>query len=70
VVDVEGANGHFVVRVLSSTPGGFDLLNDDERRELADRIRGSRASEELQAYLEHLRENARVTIFEQSLQQQ
>lgn len=70
VVAVEGENGQFVVRVLSSTPGGADLLNADERRELGDRIRGTRASGELQSYLEHLRQNAKVTVFEQSLQQQ
>lgn len=68
VVNVQGANGFFVVRVLSSTPGGLDLLAAEERRELGDTIRNSRASQELQSYLEHLRQDANVTIFEQSLE--
>jgi peptidyl-prolyl cis-trans isomerase D len=68
VVAAEGANAHFVVRVLSATPGGLDLLRADERRELNDRVRGARASQELQAYLEHLRQGAKVTVFESALQ--
>jgi len=68
VVGVEGATGYFVLRVLSSTPGGIELLRDEERRELIDMIRGGRASQELQAYQEHMRQAAKVTIFESSLQ--
>ena len=68
VVNVQGANASFIVRVLSSTPGGLDLLAAEERREFGDTIRNSRASQELQSYLEHLRQEAKVTIFEQSLE--
>jgi peptidyl-prolyl cis-trans isomerase D len=68
VVGAEGPTGYFAVRVLSSTPGGLELLRPDEREQVADTSRARRASQELQAYMEHLRESARVTIFEQSLQ--
>lgn len=68
VVGVEGANHYFVLKVLSSTPGGLDLLRAEERDELTEMIRNDRATRELQTYLEHLRENAKVTIFERSLQ--
>jgi peptidyl-prolyl cis-trans isomerase D len=68
VVAAEGPNAHFVVRVLSATPGGLELLRADERRELNDQVRGARASQELQAYLEHLRQGAKVTVFESALQ--
>jgi peptidyl-prolyl cis-trans isomerase D len=68
VVGNEGSNAYFVVRVLSSTPGGLELLRPEERRELGEQVRGGRASQELQAYLEHLRQGANVTIFENSLQ--
>jgi peptidyl-prolyl cis-trans isomerase D len=66
----EGATAYYALRVLSATPGGLDLLRTEERREFNDRARGSRASQELQAYVEHLRESASVTIFEQALQPQ
>lgn len=68
VVGAEGATGYFALRVLSATRGGLDLLRADERGELNDMIRAGRASQEMQAYLEHLRGTAKVTIFEQSLQ--
>lgn len=68
VAGAEGANAHFVLRVLSATPGGLDLLRTDERVELNDEVRAKRASQELQAYLESLREGAKVTIFERALQ--
>lgn len=68
VVGAEGPGGYFVVRIISATPGGLELLRADERREIGERARGERASQELQAYLEHLREGAKVTIFEASLQ--
>ena len=68
VVGNEGSNAYFVVRVLSLTPGGLELLRPEERRELGEQVRGGRASQELQAYLEHLRQGATVTIFENSLQ--
>ncbi|HRP35485.1 MAG TPA: SurA N-terminal domain-containing protein [Gammaproteobacteria bacterium] len=68
VVAAQGANAHFAVRVLSATPGGLELLRPEERRELNDRVRGARASQELQAYLEHLRQGAKVTVFESALQ--
>ena len=68
VTSAEGANGYFAVRVVSATPGGLDLLRADERRELNDRVRGAHASQELQGYLEHLRQGARVTLFESALQ--
>jgi len=68
VVGNEGSNAYFAVRVLSVTPGGLELLRPEERRELGERTRGARASQELQAYLEHLRQGAKVTIFENSLQ--
>jgi peptidyl-prolyl cis-trans isomerase D len=68
VVGAEGATGFFALRVLSSTPGGLELLRPDEGSELIEIIRAGRASQELQGYLEHLRQSAKVTIFEQSLQ--
>lgn len=68
VVTARGPNAQFVVRVLSATPGGLELLRAEERRELNDRVRGARASQELQAYLEHLRQEAKVTVFESALQ--
>lgn len=68
VVSTQGATGHFVLRVLSATPGGLDMLRPEERGELTDRARAARASQEMQAYMEHLRETAKVTIFEASLQ--
>jgi peptidyl-prolyl cis-trans isomerase D len=68
VVGTESATGYFVIKVRSVTPGGLDLLRPDERQELIDAIRNGRASRELQAYLEDLRQNARVTIFERSLE--
>jgi peptidyl-prolyl cis-trans isomerase D len=70
VVGAEGATAYYALRVLSATPGGLDLLRADERREFNERARGSRASQELQAYVEHLRESASVTVFEQALQPQ
>jgi peptidyl-prolyl cis-trans isomerase D len=68
VVGAESPQGYFVVRVLSATPGGLDLLRAEERSELRDRARGGYASRELQAYLEHMRGEAKVTIFERALQ--
>jgi peptidyl-prolyl cis-trans isomerase D len=68
VLSAEGSNAHYVVRVLSAIPGGLDLLRTEERRELNDRVRGTHASNELQAYLEQLRSNAKVTIFERALE--
>jgi len=68
VVGAEGATGFFALRVLSATPGGLDLLRPEESSELIESIRAGRASHELQGYLEHLRQSAKVTIFEQSLQ--
>lgn len=68
VVAAQGPNAYFAVRVLSATPGGLELLRAEERRELNDRVRGARASQELQAYLEHLRQGAKVTVFESALQ--
>jgi peptidyl-prolyl cis-trans isomerase D len=68
VVGAESASGYFVIKVLSSTPGGLDLLRPGERQELVDAIRDGRASQELQAYMEHLRQSARVTVFERSLE--
>jgi peptidyl-prolyl cis-trans isomerase D len=70
VVASEGANAFFALRVLSATPGGLDLLRNEERGEFNDRTRGARASQELQAYLEHLRGDAKVTIFERALEPQ
>ena len=64
----QGASGEFVVRVLSATPGGMDLLRPEEQRELRDQARGARASQELQAYLEDMRRGADVTVFENALQ--
>jgi peptidyl-prolyl cis-trans isomerase D len=64
----QGANGEFVVRVLSATPGGMDLLRPEEQRQLRDQARGARASQELQAYLEDMRRGADVTVFENALQ--
>lgn len=64
----QGANGEFVVRVLSVTPGGMDLLRPEEQGQLRDRSRGARASQELQAYLEDMRRGADVTVFENALQ--
>jgi peptidyl-prolyl cis-trans isomerase D len=68
VVGAESASGYFVIKVLSSTPGGLGLLRPGERQELVDAIRDGRASQELQAYMEHLRQSARVTVFERSLE--
>jgi peptidyl-prolyl cis-trans isomerase D len=68
VVGTEAGTGYYAVRVLSATPGGLDLLGDEERRELREQALGARATEELQAYLEHMREGAKVTIFESALQ--
>lgn len=68
VVAAQGPNAFFAVRVLSATPGGLELLGPEERRELNDQVRGARASQELQAYLEHLRQGAKVTVFESELQ--
>jgi peptidyl-prolyl cis-trans isomerase D len=70
VVASEGANAFFALRVLSAVPGGLDLLRNEERGEFNDRTRGARASQELQAYLEHLRGDAKVTIFERALEPQ
>ena len=64
----QGPSGEYVVRVLSATPGGLDLLGPEQQRELRDRTRGARASQELQAYLDDLREQAEVTVFETALQ--
>jgi peptidyl-prolyl cis-trans isomerase D len=63
-----GPNAEFVVRVLSATPGGMDLLRPEEQRQMRDRARGARASQELQAYLEDMRQRAEVTVFENALQ--
>jgi peptidyl-prolyl cis-trans isomerase D len=68
VARAEGPSGEFVVRVLSVAPGGVDLLRPEEQRELRDRSRGARASQELQAYLEDMRSRAKVTVFESALQ--
>jgi hypothetical protein len=46
------------------------MLTAEELGELRDQARGARASQELQGYLEDLRLGAKVTVFEQSLQQQ
>jgi peptidyl-prolyl cis-trans isomerase D len=70
VVTAEGPTGYFVLRVLSATPGGLDMLTAQELSELRDQARGARASQELQGYVEDLRLGAKVTVFEQSLQQQ
>jgi peptidyl-prolyl cis-trans isomerase D len=70
VVASEGANTFFALRVLSATPGGLELLRNEERGEFNDRTRGARASQELQAYLEHLRGDSKVTIFERALEPQ
>jgi peptidyl-prolyl cis-trans isomerase D len=70
VVTAEGPTGYFVLRVLSATPGGLDMLTAEELSELRDQARGARASQELQGYVEDLRLGAKVTVFEQSLQQQ
>ena len=64
----QGPNGQFVVRVLSATPGGLDLLPPEEQRQFRDRARGARASQELQAYLEDMRDRADVTVYENALQ--
>lgn len=64
----QGPTGEYVVRILSATPGGLDLLRPEEQRELRDRTRGARASQELQAYLEDLRQQADVKIYENVLQ--
>jgi len=69
VIGVEGPNAYYALRVISVTPGGLDLLNPEQRRELENRTRGARASQELQAYLEHMRGQADVKIFESVLQQ-
>ena len=69
VVGVEGPNAYYALRVLSVTPGGLDLLGPEARQELENRSRGGRASQELQAYLEHMRAQADVKIFESVLQQ-
>ncbi len=68
VVATEGANGYFVVKVLSVTPGGIDLLQPEELQQLRNEARGARASQELQSYLEDMREGADVTIFESALE--
>jgi peptidyl-prolyl cis-trans isomerase D len=68
VVGIEGATSYFAVRVLSATPGGTALLRPDELRDFADRTRGASASQELQAYLEHMYQDAKVTLFERALQ--
>jgi hypothetical protein len=70
VVTAEGPTGYFVLRVLSATPGGLDMLTAEELSQLRDQARSARASQELQGYLEDLRRGAKVTVFEQSLQQQ
>ena len=69
VVAVDGAANHYIVSVLSAVPGGVDMLRPDERRELNERVRTVSASQELQSYLEDMRNRAKVTIFERSLQQ-
>lgn len=68
VVSSMGPNNYYVLRVLSATPGGLDLLGVDERVGLNEQARTARASQELQAYLEHLRQDAKVTMFESALQ--
>lgn len=68
VVAAEGANGHFVVKVLSVTPGGIELLQPQELEQLRGEARGARASQELQSYLEGMRRDAKITIFESALQ--
>lgn len=68
VVSSMGPQNYYVLRVLSGTPGGLDLLRVDERGELNEQARAARASQELQAYLEHLRQGAKVTMFESALQ--
>jgi peptidyl-prolyl cis-trans isomerase D len=68
VVSNMGPNNYYVLRVLSATPGGLDLLGVDERGALNEQARTARASQELQAYLEHLRQGAKVTMFESALQ--
>lgn len=68
VVSAEAGSGYYAIRVLSATPGGLDLLRPQEQRELNDRVHAGRASQELQAYLEHMRQGAKVTIFESALQ--
>jgi peptidyl-prolyl cis-trans isomerase D len=69
LVAVDGAANHYIVRVLSAVPGGVDMLRADERRELNERLRTVSASQELQSYLEDMRNRSKVTIFERSLQQ-
>jgi hypothetical protein len=46
----------------------MDLLRPEEQRQMRDRARGARASQELQAYLEDMRRGADVTVFENALQ--
>jgi peptidyl-prolyl cis-trans isomerase D len=70
VAGAEGPSAFFALRVVSATPGGLDLLRPEERAEFNERTRGARASQELQAYVEHLRQDSKVTVFEQALTQQ
>lgn len=69
VTVAEGRNAFYALRVISATPGGLDLLGPEERRQAQEQARAARASQEIQAYLEELREQGDVTVFESSLQQ-
>ncbi len=68
VATAEGANGIFVVRVTAARPGQLDALSETDKQQLRQELAQAQAAEELNAYLEHLRRQADVSIFEQSLQ--
>jgi peptidyl-prolyl cis-trans isomerase D len=68
VAGTEAPVGYYAVRVLAATPGGLELLPEEEQRSLRESALGGQASQELRAYLEHLRQSAKVSIFENALQ--
>jgi peptidyl-prolyl cis-trans isomerase D len=68
VAGTEAPVGYYAVRVLTATPGGLELLPAEEQRSLRESTLGGQATRELRAYLEHLRQSAKVSIFENALQ--
>ncbi|MEJ2515498.1 MAG: SurA N-terminal domain-containing protein [Gammaproteobacteria bacterium] len=64
----DGANGIFVVRVMAARPGQIDALSETDRNQLRQELIQAQAGEELNAYLEHLRNQADVSVFQQALE--
>jgi len=68
VTGAEGPTGYYVVRVVEAMPGSIESLPDEERTSLMASLTEAQGGEDLTAYLERLRQRAKVSVFDQALQ--